>query len=300
MTDDPDYEIQLSEMDALQAIYPEPTEFIFKKLEDGFTGTIFCSLELSQPTFLRLHEQLNFPTNNFGNAPLTRLEYLPKVIVNFKILPGYPTSQPPNVELKFEGDRVPAVLMNSVEERIREIWEEERCEMMFRIVDFLQNDMFEFLGLGQPNEDGNTIIDLSFLHPPSTDIKSLETKLLGYHKHIQKKIFNETLFDCGICFDRFYGTANVLKCILTKVRLKVSFCPDMECRKLATKKKREIEAEGNSLLCMDFDFPVEKEDFESFVGKELCLKFLKIAEHKRYEGRVDVVTVLLRRVRRWS
>ncbi|KAM0727733.1 E3 ubiquitin-protein ligase RNF14 [Formica fusca] len=250
---------QEDEMTALSSIYSE-NEFSCTRNEQ-----IKCTINI----FLKLNRKLevNFTNCCSSNAISDSIVSCDKIFVGhlppvrlYTQLPNmYPSRKPPNFCLSVIW--LTPWEISFVCQKLDEIWEENQgSEILFLWLDFLQNDLFNFLGI----QDS---LDVSFMHiirttpgdritfhlarladrravngALSLDIKKL---LISYDREQHKKQFDNNFYTCYICFEEYRGLHCIeLKncghvyckdCIEEHIRIKINehikiiSCPTLDC-----------------------------------------------------------------------
>ncbi|XP_070165552.1 E3 ubiquitin-protein ligase RNF14-like isoform X2 [Polyergus mexicanus] len=209
---------QEDEMTALSSIYSE-NEFSCTRNEQ-----IKCTVNI----ILKLNRKLevNFTNCCSSNAISDSIvssdkifvEHLPPVRLYTQLPNIYPSRKPPNFCLSVIW--LTPWEISFVCQKLDEIWEENQgSEILFLWLDFLQNDLFNFL-----------------------DIKKL---LISYDREQHKKQFDNNFYTCYICFEEYRGLHCIeLKncghvyckdCIEEHIRIKINEhvkiipCPTLDC-----------------------------------------------------------------------
>ncbi|CAL1688598.1 unnamed protein product [Lasius platythorax] len=250
---------QEEEMTVLSSIYDE-NEFSCTRSEQ-----IKCTVNI----FPKFHKKLevNF-TNCCSSSAISDaivpcgkifVEHLPPIRLHIQLPDTYPSQKPPNFCLSVTW--LTPWEISFVCQKLDEIWEENQgSEILFLWLDFLQNNLFNFLGI----QDS---LDASFMHIIRTtpgdhitfrlthlsdpravngalrlDLKKL---LILYDREQHRKQFDNNFYTCHICFEEYRGLHCIeLKncrhiycksCMEEYIRIKVNehikiiLCPTLDC-----------------------------------------------------------------------
>ena len=97
--DDTDLECQHDELLALSSIYDER---IFIRSETGMEGVANVYLDLLHPFEVKVERRPNEKIKSSSETQLMevfQVKYLPPLVLNFNLPPGYPSSEPPRFTL---------------------------------------------------------------------------------------------------------------------------------------------------------------------------------------------------------
>ncbi|KAJ1564647.1 E3 ubiquitin-protein ligase rnf14 [Nowakowskiella sp. JEL0078] len=301
------FDLQKAEIDAMKAIFTS-NEFTCVldsnssyEAQGTFRGIINCELKLPDKTFIRIPFAKSTDTQDSRTQNL-QIEFLPPVRIRFSLPNLYPSEEPPAFVV--DCFWLPNDSRTKVKERLQQLWENEHSEILYTFGVFIQQDCFDFLNLGLASDEG-IVIDLMHLWNVQ-DFAQIEliivlgNQLLQYDSEKNESIFNDSQIVCGICLERKKGQncLRITSChhVFCKDCLKECFtlyikegsvelvtCLDPEC------KRRSSLENKNSTLKILPPAPLHSQHFESVVGKDLYLRYLKFVEAKTYEGRQDVV-----------
>ncbi|XP_068129032.1 E3 ubiquitin-protein ligase RNF14-like [Hyperolius riggenbachi] len=220
-----DQEAQEDELLALTSIYSEDE---FKRADNVPGGEIQVCLELP-PNFkvsLKSTSAANAVTENFENTVL----FLPPIILNFELPPGYPSSTPPifTLSCKWLSPKQLSLLC----QRLDDLWEENKgCVVIFAWMQFLKEETAEYLDIKSPYEIhlGSNSTQ-SWMQTPQKEIicsaaetleegavdrraiqdvesvSALIRHILDFNEIQQKKCFDSKPFLCNICFCEKLGS----------------------------------------------------------------------------------------------
>ncbi|XP_039270841.2 E3 ubiquitin-protein ligase RNF14-like [Styela clava] len=218
-----DAEAQNDELIALESIFED--QDILKSETVNDCGTIFKSgkltiqpnIENSPINFTCKYAQRNESSSNdiSAIAPVDsthQISYLPPVNLNFIFPSDYPSRNPPKITLTCVWlDRSQ---LSNVCGKLDEIWEEQQGqEILYTWFQFLQEDLLNFLGLAEEilinQEKMNEKRKMKELdHRVMQDVGRFSDILpfvLEYDEMQMKKAFDNTIFDCNVCFSEKYG-----------------------------------------------------------------------------------------------
>lgn len=269
---------QEDEVIALSSIYDE-TEFFYTRSE-----CIKCSISI-YPTFLEKLE-VKFTGSHPSDVAVSNnsifVEHLPPIKMYIHLPNTYPSKTPPNFCLSIIW--LTPWEISFVCQKFDEMWEENQGnEILFLWLNFLQNDIFNFLNILKS-------LDISFLHLIHTsqnDAKAIlrlaklsdhraqngallldvKTLLISYDKKRHKAQFDKNFYTCYICLEEHVGL-NCIElqncghvyctgCMEKHIRIRiidynnVILCPTIDC-------KCKISDNDIKLLCPDLFFQYEK------------------------------------------
>ncbi|XP_013384550.1 E3 ubiquitin-protein ligase RNF14-like [Lingula anatina] len=224
-----DQEAQENELLALASIYD--SDDIFKASETGSEpgGQFMACLDLP-PSFC---VKFGIWKNNHEEH---QLQFLPPIVLNFQLVPDYPSKNPPNFTLSCKW--LSKEQLTRLCKKLDEIWlENENQEILFLWMSFLKDDAMEYLQIQSPldlsnilskkarksssmkTEKGNfttydkgqgkKIMDSNYDSRAVQDIASQELllpALLEYNKAEKEAAFKRTLYACNVCFLEKLGT----------------------------------------------------------------------------------------------
>ncbi|XP_068133585.1 E3 ubiquitin-protein ligase RNF14-like isoform X3 [Hyperolius riggenbachi] len=220
-----DQEAQEDELLALASIYSED---VFKRADNVPGGEIQAFLELPPnfKVFVKSTSATNAIAENFEDTVM----FLPPIILNFELPPGYPSSTPPifTLSCKWLSPKQLSLLC----QRLDDLWEENKgCVVLFAWMQFLKEGTIEYLDIKSPYEIhlGSNVMQswmqtseegspCSAAEPPEEgavdrraiqdveSVASLIRHILDSNEIQQKKCFDVKQFVCSICFCEKLGS----------------------------------------------------------------------------------------------
>ncbi|XP_075712664.1 E3 ubiquitin-protein ligase RNF14-like [Rhinoderma darwinii] len=212
-----DKEAQEDELLALTSIYAEDE---FKRADAASGGEIQLCLEL--PTDFVISIKSNSATNSFADNFEDTVSFLPPIILNFELPPGYPSTAPPNFTLSCKWLSPPQLSLLC--QHLDDLWEENRgCVVLFPWIQFIKEETLGYLNIKSPYEidvssnglqtwmqspektpgDGFSSERGSFDRRAIQDVQSVSALvkyILDFSETQQKKVFDGKPFLCNICF----------------------------------------------------------------------------------------------------
>ncbi|KAM3924225.1 E3 ubiquitin-protein ligase RNF14 [Leptodactylus fuscus] len=215
-----DQEAQEDELLALASIYSEDE---FKRADGSPGGEIQVCLDL--PSHFKISVKSNSATDSFPENFENTVSFLPPIVLNFELPPGYPSTTSPTFTLscKWLSPRQLSLLC----QRLDDLWEENRgCVVLFPWVQFLKEETLDFLNIKSPYEievpsnglqspiqspekasangewgllDKRAIQDVQ-------SVPALVRNILDFNEAQQKKVFDSKPFLCNICFMEKLGS----------------------------------------------------------------------------------------------
>ncbi|OCT88548.1 E3 ubiquitin-protein ligase RNF14 [Xenopus laevis] len=264
-----DKEEQEDELLALTSIY---TEDEFKRSETAPGGEICVCLDL--PPNFNVAIKGDSASNEFMGSFEGIISFLPLIILNFELPPGYPSTKPPAFKLSCKW-LSPSQLAQLCQ-RLDELWEEYAGGVvLFAWMQFLKEKTLEYLNINSPYEipvcgfgsqsiKNSEISDTCSATGPSQaeiwenraiqDVESVSALIeciLDFNEAQQKKCFDSKSYMCNICFSEKLGSecTNFKNCehVYCNECLKDYFtvqiqdgqvqalnCPEQKCPSVAT------------------------------------------------------------------
>lgn len=240
--DDP----RLQELETLKAIFGDDA-----RIEAGtFSGSVSIVVELQADTSVHLLEPLS------GIIRESRVSYLPSISVHFQLPPLYPSEEAPVVSL--ECPMFTEVAKAHVLKKICSIWQSLRDQVLFNIVDFVQQ---EALG------------DLEALFGQSINSYSdpvLYQTIVDYDRLRKVEVFNLRTFTCEICQMEVKGDGcmefdpckhvfcrrclgEFFTSLIVRGEVEKIHCPNFECTKRIFSVREKV-LSSDSLLADTFNF----------------------------------------------
>lgn len=247
---------QEDEIAAISSIYEEILLFcdMDRQIKCGFTIT----LTVPQKLEIKVGNH-NSPETSAAVDNRTFVEHLPPIKFYVQLPDTYPSQKPPNFNL--------CILWLSFWEvsflcqKLDEIWKEnENNEILFLWLGFLQNDLFNFLGI-------HDSLDVSLIHMAHTtpqdyieshltylcDSRAVNSSLIldpieylvSYDKAPYIVKFNQKIYTCAICLEEYVGQKCIeltncghtycQNCIKEHINVKIKeniyaiMCPTIDC-----------------------------------------------------------------------
>ncbi|XP_014483372.1 PREDICTED: E3 ubiquitin-protein ligase RNF14-like [Dinoponera quadriceps] len=246
---------QEDEVVAISSIYDEN---MFSTIDEQIKCTLNVSLTVPQKLEIKVADHSNETSVAIGNKIF--VEHLSPATLDMHLPNTYPSQKPPIFRLSVPW--LPLWEISFLCQKLDEIWEENKGnEILFLWIDFLHNDLFNFLGIKDS-------LDVSFMHmvhlTPQDyvnshlaylcDSRAINDSLFlnpiefltSYNKSQCQVQFNKKSYTCDICFDKYMGLKCVeLKncghvycknCIKEYIRVKITenneiiLCPTFECK----------------------------------------------------------------------
>ncbi|XP_022099046.1 E3 ubiquitin-protein ligase RNF14-like [Acanthaster planci] len=260
---------QTDEVTALASIYEER---IF--LADGNNGGHFSAyLDLPEEFFIELHEaSLVHRTRKLGcrleegheGSSLLRINHLPPIVLNFKYPEDYPSRSAPTFTLSCKWLNVDK--LSELRSHLDRIWDEHRGEVIiFQWTQFLIDDSLWVLRIQSSLSLGSAAVQLAqgdsteladTSGPHSVKNKSVRgagqllQTLIDYDISERRRVFDESIHSCSVCFSEKAGVDCVMfqscnhvyckDCVrdyfMVQIKagnVKALNCPDTECDSVA-------------------------------------------------------------------
>ncbi|XP_073507347.1 E3 ubiquitin-protein ligase RNF14 [Phyllobates terribilis] len=218
-----DQEAQEDELLALASIYSEDE---FKRADGAPGGEIQVCLEL--PANFSISVKSNSAAECFPENFENTVSFLPPIVLNFELLPDYPSTAPPDFTLscKWLSPKQLTLLCQHLDE----LWEENRgCVVLFPWIQFLKEETLDLLNIKSPYEielssnglqnwmqppektpaDGVLLERGSFDKRAIQDVQSVSALvkyILVFSEAQEKKVFDSKPFLCNICFMEKLGS----------------------------------------------------------------------------------------------
>ncbi|XP_041441196.1 ring finger protein 14 gene 4 L homeolog isoform X1 [Xenopus laevis] len=218
-----DKEAQEDELLALASIYPEDE---FKRSETAPGGEICICLDL--PPNFNVAIKGDSASNEYIGSFEGIVSFLPPIILNFELPPGYPSTKPPAFTLSCKW-LSPSQLTHLCH-RLDELWEKYTGGVvLFAWMQFLKEQTLEYLKINSPYEiqvcgfagikNNSEIADtFSATGPAQAEIRddraiqdmesvsALIECILDFNEAQQKKCFDSKSYMCNICFSEKLGS----------------------------------------------------------------------------------------------
>ncbi|XP_018421123.1 PREDICTED: E3 ubiquitin-protein ligase RNF14 [Nanorana parkeri] len=218
-------EAQEDELLALSSIYSEDE---FKRADTASGGEIQVCLEL--PPNFKISVKSSSAANTIVESFEDTVFFLPPIVLNFELPPGYPSTTSPifTLSCKWLSSKQLALLC----QRLDDLWEENRgCVVLFAWMQFLKEETLESLNIKSPYEikfHSNGTHTLMQTHEKAShciatatpeegavdrraiqDVQSVSAlikHILNFNESQQKKCFDSKPFLCNICFSEKLGS----------------------------------------------------------------------------------------------
>ncbi|KAL0108877.1 hypothetical protein PUN28_014176 [Cardiocondyla obscurior] len=253
---------QEDEMTALSSIYDE-TEFFYAKNEKCIRCWFSLYPKFKDKLIIKLMDSGPFDDEAVSNDCVIGLvEHLPPIKLYIFFPDTYPSKTLPTFNISSVW--LTPWEMSFICQKFDELWEENQGnEIVFLWLNFLQNDLFNFLNISE-------FLDISFLHSIyisrdkallrlaelsdprvrresifklSLNIKNL---LISYNERQHKTQFDENFYTCYICFEKCSGLNSIelencqhiycKSCMEKYIRINivdyisVISCPTVDCK----------------------------------------------------------------------
>ncbi|KAL8968113.1 MAG: hypothetical protein Q9183_002620, partial [Haloplaca sp. 2 TL-2023] len=201
------------ELDSISAIYPElvvdstdpfsasidvPVDLI-KPLDVSFPLLADGAAPAGLPTPPDSHDQEilkdgdvehrpQFPTQ--GMQESHQLSHLPPLRLHIALPAGYPTDEPPQLDLATDVAWLPVDILEKLKDDGVDMWEEMgRSQVLFAYIDHLREASENGFGLGKSNTE------------PLRMSPELKLELLDFDIKAKSARFDAATFDCGVCLE---------------------------------------------------------------------------------------------------
>ncbi|XP_040214170.1 E3 ubiquitin-protein ligase RNF14-like [Rana temporaria] len=218
-------EAQEDELLALSSIYPEDE---FRRADTSPGGEIRVCLEL--PPNFKISVKSNSSSNTMAESFENTVYFLPPIVLNFEIPPGYPSTTCPIFTLSCKW--LSPEQLTLMCQRLDDLWEENRGSVvLFAWMQFLKEETLEYLNIKSPYEvqftnngthtlkhpDEEASLRIAAATPEkeavdrraTQDVQSvydLIRHILDFDESQQKKCFDSKPFLCNICFSEKLGS----------------------------------------------------------------------------------------------
>ncbi|XP_066447327.1 E3 ubiquitin-protein ligase RNF14-like isoform X2 [Eleutherodactylus coqui] len=216
-------EDQEDELLALTSIYAEDE---FKRTDAAAGGEFQLCLELPSDfvVSIKSNSATNSSADNFENT----VSFLPPIVLNFELPPGYPSTTPPNFTLSCKW--LTPTQLSLLCQRLDDLWEENSgCVVIFPWIQFLKEETLDYLNIKSPYEidvssnglqswmqttektceDGVLLEKAPYDKRAIQDVQSVPALvrcILDFNEAQQKKVFDNKPFLCNICFMEKLGS----------------------------------------------------------------------------------------------
>ncbi|OCT88549.1 hypothetical protein XELAEV_18017178mg [Xenopus laevis] len=220
-----DKEAQEDELLALASIYPEDE---FKRSETAPGGEICICLDL--PPNFNVAIKGDSASNEYMGSFEGIVSFLPPIILNFELPPGYPSTKPPAFKLSCKW-LSPSQLAQLCQ-RLDDLWEEYAGGVvLFAWMQFLKEQTLEYLNINSPYEIPVCVFEsqsiknnlgecdtCSATGPAQAEIwdnraiqdvesvSGLIESILDFNEAQQKTCFDSKTYMCNICFSEKLGS----------------------------------------------------------------------------------------------
>lgn len=184
------------ELSSISAIYPEI-------VRDAFTATIDIPVTPSSPVPVQFPSVADSPPSSCPTPPpslrgevkspsdIHHLTHLPPLRLRLSLPDGYPSTEPPQIELDTAASWLSATTLQRLVDEAPKLWEDYgRGQIIFAYIDFLQQEAEKAFDLVTDSADG--VLEIS---------QNLKIALLDYDMKMKRQKFNEETFDCGVCLE---------------------------------------------------------------------------------------------------
>ncbi|KAG8578787.1 hypothetical protein GDO81_010618 [Engystomops pustulosus] len=215
-----DQEAQEDELLALASIYSEDE---FNRADSAPGGEILVCLDLPShfKVLVKSNGAADSITDNFENT----VSFLPPIVLNFELPPGYPSTTPPNFTLSCKW--LSPKQLTRLCQHLDDLWEENRGSVvLFPWIQFLKEETLDYLNITSPYEievPSNGLQSWTQSPEktfgagewPSLDKRAIQDVqsasalvrcILDFNEAQQKKTFDSKPFLCNICFMEKLGS----------------------------------------------------------------------------------------------
>ncbi|XP_072002202.1 E3 ubiquitin-protein ligase RNF14-like isoform X1 [Engystomops pustulosus] len=215
-----DQEAQEDELLALASIYSEDE---FNRADSAPGGEILVCLDLPShfKVLVKSNGAADSITDNFENT----VSFLPPIVLNFELPPGYPSTTPPNFTLSCKW--LSPKQLTRLCQHLDDLWKENRGSVvLFPWIQFLKEETLDYLNIRSPYEievPSNGLQSWTQSPEktfgagewPSLDKRAIQDVqsasalvrcILDFNEAQQKKTFDSKPFLCNICFMEKLGS----------------------------------------------------------------------------------------------
>ena len=122
-----------------------------------------------------------------------RFSYLPPLNLEVRLQDGYPTEQPPSIQLSAQLPWIPEKKLEELSAAGLSIWEQTgRDQVLFSYLDFLREAAENVFDLVPLDSDGFLKVS-----------QPLKIALLDFDRQAKRAKFEQQTFECGVCLGRF-------------------------------------------------------------------------------------------------
>uniref|UniRef100_A0A8C6SEJ9 E3 ubiquitin-protein ligase RNF14 n=1 Tax=Neogobius melanostomus TaxID=47308 RepID=A0A8C6SEJ9_9GOBI len=278
-----DKEAQEDELLALASIYDEEE---FRRAECAQGGEVQVSVELCVNFF-----GLCVPGEKQSEYNVC---FLPPLVLNFEFPEDYPSTSPPVYTLSSKW--MTRAQMSSLCRHLDELWDENQgCVILFTWIQFLKEEVVDFLGIKSPLEDYRGALQkhaysCSSVAPlDSRAVALLDPRLdllpqlLDYDEAQRQRLFDGKVFCCGICFSEKLGAS----CLCFKE------CQHVYC-KACMSEYFQIQIKDGNVQCLNCPEPkcssvATPLQVKQLVGEELFARYDRLLLQSSLDLMADVV-----------
>jgi E3 ubiquitin-protein ligase RNF14 len=191
------------ELETISAIFPE----LQRSTTNPFHATLDLSVAPLQTLRVRfeedsLHTQLgsapravqpatNGARDKNGREDVYEFEHLPSLRLEIDLGTGYPTEQPPTVELSAEPDWLGQAKLDQLKYELLQLWEDIKDQSIYMMIDHLQQGAEQAFGL---HADAAVVL-------PSHVRKAM----LDANQKAKRALFEQESFNCAFCLEAKKG-----------------------------------------------------------------------------------------------
>lgn len=294
-----------NEMLALASIYDED---VFRRADSDERGEVYLSLDL--PSDFKLVFQGVEETEH-------TVSFLPPLVLQFELPDEYPSSAPPRFTLR--STWLQSTQLSALCRHLDKLWEEnEGNVVLFTWIQFLKEEAISFLEIQSPlmvvtqhkkppnclkgpSSECTRVKNLVPAYTDATDGSQrpscpdpraivdgdpqhdLAAQLLDFNEEQWQKVFNQKMFNCGICFSEKFGS----DCLYFKVCNHV-YCNDCMASYFT------IQIRDGSVQCLSCPEPkcasvATPEQVKKLVGEEEFARYDRLLLQSSLDGMPDVV-----------
>ena len=211
--EDENINAQQDELLALSSIYDGDVFSVDESEEDSPGGSYMCITDLPQPFVIIL-------TDSHGVKKEFPVQYLPEIVLHFQLPTTYPSVESPQFSVSCKW--LKQGQLEKLCEKLDEIWKENKGEVvLFLWINFLQDELLDFFNISSPLDLTDTVPlkrslstedkveDAKAKDPRAIqDILSQDLLLpliLDFNSKQLERKYNNSMFDCSVCFVEKFG-----------------------------------------------------------------------------------------------
>jgi E3 ubiquitin-protein ligase RNF14 len=187
------------ELETIAAIFPE----LQRSASNPFHATLDLKVAPLRPLKVRfeedsLHTQIGSAAravvpatigarDKNGREDVCELEHLPPLRLEIDLVSGYPTEQPPLVELSAEPNWLGQAQLQQLKLELLQLWEDIKDQSVYMMIDHLQQGAEQAFGL---HADGPVILS-----------SHVRKAMMHANQAAKRALFEQESFDCAFCLE---------------------------------------------------------------------------------------------------